>query len=230
MGKNQLVHWSINLVNEQNQPQPKYQRFGDMSVVFDLLKSWPSNRHSLGFKVAILFLLVTGHWGQAIVTLLLDQLTVDEATFELKTFLKSNRTGKALFSVHVSSSPNAVSGIRAYIPDEDRHLKTNCMGGLYNCIVACTYLGNSTGRRTATMMAPLLLTSGLAKYEVIFLVFLGACAKGWSGLNQINKREYVAHGGTSPVCGWGVCKVSWNRPSVCGGVSAGTDWDKLRLF
>ena len=40
-----------------------------------------------------------------------------------------------------------------------------CMGGLYRYIVACAHLGNGTGRRPVTMAAPLLLTSGPAKYE-----------------------------------------------------------------
>ena len=39
------------------------------------------------------------------------------------------------------------------------------MGGVYRSIVACARLGNGTGRRTATMAAPLPFTSGLAKYE-----------------------------------------------------------------
>ena len=35
------------------------------------------------------------------------------------------------------------------------------MGGAYLCIVACAHLGNGTGHRTATLVAPLLLTSGM---------------------------------------------------------------------
>ena len=39
---------------------------------------------------------------------------------------------------------------------------------IYHCIVACTHLGiNSTGRRTLTMAAPRLLTSGRLRYEVV---------------------------------------------------------------
>ena len=32
-------------------------------------------------------------------------------------------------------------------------------------MVACAHVGNSTGYRTATLAAPLLLTSGLVRYE-----------------------------------------------------------------
>ena len=46
-------------------------------------------------------------------------------------------------------------------------LLTDCMDGFYHYIVAYTHLGYDTGHRTtAKMAAPLLLTSGLAKYEV----------------------------------------------------------------
>ena len=37
----------------------------------------------------------------------------------------------------------------------------------YCCIVACTHLGNGTGRRTETMAAPLQLTSGPVGYEAV---------------------------------------------------------------
>ena len=42
-----------------------------------------------------------------------------------------------------------------------------CMGSLYHCIVVCAYLGNGTGRRTVTMVAPLLLTSGPVRYRTV---------------------------------------------------------------
>ena len=42
-----------------------------------------------------------------------------------------------------------------------------CMGSSCRCIVACMHLGNGTGRRTATLAAPLLLTSGLMRYEAV---------------------------------------------------------------
>ena len=43
-----------------------------------------------------------------------------------------------------------------------------CMGNLYRCIVvADAPFGNGTGRRTATLAAPLALTSGLVRYEAV---------------------------------------------------------------
>ena len=42
-----------------------------------------------------------------------------------------------------------------------------CMRSLYCCIVACAHLGNCTGRRTVTMIAPLLFTSGPVRYEAV---------------------------------------------------------------
>ena len=42
-----------------------------------------------------------------------------------------------------------------------------CMGSLYHCVVACAQLGNGTGCRTATLAAPLVLTSGLLRYEAV---------------------------------------------------------------
>ena len=61
-----------------------------------------------------------------------------------------------------------------------------CMGSSYCCIVACTHIGNGTGRRTATMAAPLLLTSGPVRHEAVF----HSC-------------------GPSAVGAWGGCTHSW---------------------
>ena len=37
----------------------------------------------------------------------------------------------------------------------------------YCCIVGDAHLGNGTGRRTPTLAAPLLLTSGSVRYEAV---------------------------------------------------------------
>ena len=47
------------------------------------------------------------------------------------------------------------------------------MTGSYHCIVACTHLGNGTGRRTVTLAVPLALTSGPVRYEAV----LYSCGK-----------------------------------------------------
>ena len=41
------------------------------------------------------------------------------------------------------------------------------MGGSFHCIVACARLGNGTGRRTVTLVAPLLPTGRLVRYEAV---------------------------------------------------------------
>ena len=40
-----------------------------------------------------------------------------------------------------------------------------CIVSSHHCIVACAQLGNGSGRKTATLVAPLLLTSGSVRYE-----------------------------------------------------------------
>ena len=50
---------------------------------------------------------------------------------------------------------------------EAGQLVSVCMGGSYRCIVTCAHLGNGTGRRTATLKAPLLLASGPVRYEAV---------------------------------------------------------------
>ena len=86
MGKHHLVHWFIHSVYERNPPKPKYDRLWDFSLVFNLFKAWPDNRH---------LSLDTGHKGQTIVALSLDGLEIDraEAIFNFKPLLKYNRTG-----------------------------------------------------------------------------------------------------------------------------------------
>ena len=61
---------------------------------------------------------------------------------------------------------------------------TDYMGGSHRCIVACTYLGNGTGHRTATMAAPLLLTSGPARYEAVLHNNLFSIVCVFEGMDQ----------------------------------------------
>ena len=51
------------------------------------------------------------------------------------------------------------------------------MGGSNRCIVACAHLRNGTGRRTATLAAPLLLTSGPVRYEAV--LHISSTSPGW---------------------------------------------------
>ena len=65
VGKHYVVYWFLRSVYEQNPPKSKYKKFSDVSLVFKLFKLWPDNKdlnlRDLGFKVAILILLITGH-------------------------------------------------------------------------------------------------------------------------------------------------------------------------
>ena len=47
----------------------------------------------------------------------------------------------------------------------DQRILRMCVWGVRT--VACTHLGNGTGRRTATLVAPLLLIGGIVKYEAV---------------------------------------------------------------
>ena len=121
------MHWFIRSVYERNLPkESQYDRFWGVSLVFNLFKAWPNNKHLslklLSYKVAVLLLLVTGHRGQTVGALSLDGLEIEraEAIFDLKTLLKSNRTGDPLSSLHVNAFRKdwklcVVSALRANI-------------------------------------------------------------------------------------------------------------------
>ena len=89
--------------------------------MFNLFKSWPKNTDLslklLSYKVAILLLLVTGqrsdYCGPISGGLEIERV---ETVFDLKTLLKSNRTGYPLSSLHVKDRKLCVvSALRAYI-------------------------------------------------------------------------------------------------------------------
>ena len=125
-GKGYAVHLFMRAVHNRNPPKSKYSSFWDVSIVFDYLRSLPNNKHLsvmlLGFKVLMLLLLVTGHRGQTMVALSLDNVILkeDEIIFELDTLLKSNRLGDSCSIINVQSFPLerklcVVSAIRNYI-------------------------------------------------------------------------------------------------------------------
>ena len=126
VGKHYLIHWFIKSVYERNPPKPRYSRFWDVSLVFKLFKGWQDNRELslkyLGFKVAVLILLITGHRGQTILALNINNLEFNrqEAVFDLDKLLKSNRTGDPLSSITLSSFPEdkklcVVRAIKTYV-------------------------------------------------------------------------------------------------------------------
>ena len=126
IGKNHVIHWLMRSVYEHNPPKPKYSRFWDVSQVFDMLKDWPENEFlslkDLGFKVAILILLITGHRGQTVLALSIDkmELSRQEVVFELSKLLKSNRLGDPLSTVVLTAFNQnrklcVVRAIKAYL-------------------------------------------------------------------------------------------------------------------
>ena len=126
VGKHYLVHWFVKSVYERNPPKPRYSRFWDVSLVFKLFKNWQDNRELslkyLGLKVAVLILLITGHRGQTILALNVENLEINrhEAIFDLDKLIKSNRTGDPLSSITMCSFPEdkklcVVRAINTYV-------------------------------------------------------------------------------------------------------------------
>ena len=126
VGKHRAIHLLLRAIYADNPPRAKYSKFWDVSVVFTMFKSWPHNKHlsvrDLGFKLALLALLVSGHRGQTIVCLDLDSADIDktEVIFDLKKLIKSNRTGDPLSHVCFTAFPEdrklcIVSAIREYV-------------------------------------------------------------------------------------------------------------------
>lgn len=126
VGKNYAVHLVMRTVYACSPPKAKYNRFWDVSLVFDYLRRCPSNSllslRDLSFKVTILMLLTSGHRGQTIVALSLKMVHIEknEIVFELDKLLKSNRLGDHLSTVVFNSFPQekklcVVRALRAYI-------------------------------------------------------------------------------------------------------------------
>ena len=87
-----------------------------------------------------------------------------------------------------------------------------CMSGLYRYIqtdiIACAHLGNGTGHRNATMAAPLLLTSGPARYEAERHnnICVCVCTKGGMEGPVWNEPENVI-----------LCYMWQDKPGMCRG-------------
>lgn len=136
VGKNYVIHLLMRSVYERNPPKPRYARFWDVSLVFDLFKDWPDNKdlsvRDLGFKVAVLILLITGHRGQTVIALNIGAMEIytDEIVFELDKLLKSNRMGDPLSTVTLQAFPDnkklcVVRAIRKYVVVTQKLRKSN---------------------------------------------------------------------------------------------------------
>ena len=86
---------------ERRPPQPRYEKFWDINLVFKMFKEWGPTScldlKKLSFKLAMLLLLVSSQRGQTILALNTEGMEVsDTITFRLKTLLKHNRMGDHL--------------------------------------------------------------------------------------------------------------------------------------
>ena len=101
-GTHPYVCWIVKGSYERNPPQPKYAKFWDVNLVFNLLKSWGPTKDlelkQLSLKLAMLLLLVSSQRGQTIVHLTIKDLIMEDerVVFKMRTLLKHNRMGDPL--------------------------------------------------------------------------------------------------------------------------------------
>lgn len=107
VGKPDMVRYFIKAMHNRNPPSSKCSRIWNVSIVFNHLQKMQDNKHQslmqFGFKLPILFLLITGHRRQTIAMVCLTNAQIDneEALFHLDKFTMSDRLGDTLSSVHV---------------------------------------------------------------------------------------------------------------------------------
>ena len=127
IGKQYWVCQAVKAVYRVRPPVPKYSTFWDVSIVFKMLIKWGCNEflsfEKLGKKLLILILLITGQRGQLIPALLLSELTWTDtggARFQLRTLMKTAKTGQPLQSVLLEAYPDqpllcVVATLKAYL-------------------------------------------------------------------------------------------------------------------
>ena len=127
MGKHYWVTRACKSAYKIRPPVPKYPTFWDVSIVFNMIKSWGKNEfmcfEMLAKKLVILILLVTGQRGQLITALLLSELIWTHkgcARFQLKTLMKTAKTGQPLEVVVLDPYPQqpllcVVATLKAYL-------------------------------------------------------------------------------------------------------------------
>ena len=115
----------------RNPSSGRYSGFWDVLDVLEMFQEWGSNRELslklLGFKVAVLLLLVTAQRGQTILNLSLENIIIEkrEITFYMQTMLKHNRAGEALDVISVKAYEEdgdicVVKAIKHYIKRTDK--------------------------------------------------------------------------------------------------------------
>ena len=102
IGKNYWVCRAVHTAYLRNPPKPKYKTFWDVNLVFKVIRTWGANSKMslrlLSEKLTVLFLLVSGQRGQAIVAIDVDAVvnTDDGLEITLNKPMKTARTGESL--------------------------------------------------------------------------------------------------------------------------------------
>lgn len=111
LGKDVIVGRVVKAANNKNPPQPRYNRFWDVGIVFDMFRKWGKNKYldrtKLTFKTTVLLLLLSAQRGQTIWRLNVSGLEIkdNKLYFHLKHLLKHNRPGEPLDTVIIPAYP-----------------------------------------------------------------------------------------------------------------------------
>ena len=109
IGKNDWVCRAVHTAYLQNPPKPKYKTFWDVNLVFKVIRTWGANSKMslqlLSEKLTVLFLLVSGQRGQAIVAIDVDAVVNTDNGLEitLNKPMKTARTGESLQKIRLMS-------------------------------------------------------------------------------------------------------------------------------
>ena len=100
-GTHPIICWLVKGGYERNPPKPRYTKFWDINLVFNLFKAWGPTKlldlKKLSFKLAVLLLLVSSQRGQTVLNLSTEGMEMGgSVVFKMKTLLKHNRIGDPL--------------------------------------------------------------------------------------------------------------------------------------
>lgn len=111
LGKEVIVGRVVKAAGNKNTPQPRYNRFWNVGIVFDMFRRWGKNKYldrtKLTLKTTVLLLLLSAQRGQTIWRLNVSGLEIRENKlfFHLKHLLKHNRPGDPLDTVIIPAYP-----------------------------------------------------------------------------------------------------------------------------
>lgn len=107
IGKDEMIGRIVKAANNLNPSEPRYTKFWDVGLVFQMFRSWGENktlsRLQLTQKTTVLLLLLTAQRGQTIWRLNVSglEITEEKMFFKLKHLLKHNRPGDPLDTIVV---------------------------------------------------------------------------------------------------------------------------------